>query len=193
MYTNNNPMPFIDHKGLKYTKTITAYNIQINASIAVFGAASSSAGWNLVRIWRKGILDTWHKRGTRRYRGSRLTNLIGKSITFNIRMSYDPTASAHWQATKNGIQNSVKVMPRGFRSNVNAIGGWQGNWAASDGGWVAAHEFGHMIGLGDHYSLSNPTNPCSGHRGHLMGQFWGVLQQHELDDMIDLRPGRSCR
>ncbi len=202
VYTDNNPITRIDINGHKYTKTITNFNIQINASIAVFGAANAAQGWNLVHTWRLGILDMWHRGGQRRYQGTRLTNLINKSVTFNVQMTYDNTATAHWQATaNNGMQNAVQVLPASntVRSyvlmpiqNGSVLPGWQGFWTANADGWVAAHEFGHMLGMDDHYSRSNPSLSCPGHGGHLMGQHHAPLHQHELNDMIDLIPGTQC-
>ena len=193
LYSNQNPLPRLDSSGLKYTKTINAVNIQINASIAVFGATSAQEGWRLAHRWRTSILNIWHNRGRRRYQGTRLTNLRGKSVTFNVRMIYDHNATAHWQATSNNsTQNAVKIMPNGYRSRVMWLGsgGWQGLWAADDLWYVAAHEFGHFLGLDDHYkdNARGISVACPGHAPHLMGLGF-ALDQHELDDMIDLKPG----
>ncbi|MCB1622409.1 MAG: RHS repeat-associated core domain-containing protein [Thiothrix sp.] len=201
IYANNNPITYIDSSGLKYTKTITTYNIQINASIALFGASTPTLGYDLALRWRTGIMNDWHAGGTRRYQGTKLTNLYNKSVTFNVQMPYDtatPYSSPgagpfyaytnHWMAAQNkGTQNAVQVEPAGFRSVVEYANGWRGLWASDEPGRVASHEFGHILGLADHYVVAT-NQTCPGHVGHLMGDL-GPLQQHELDNMVDLVPG----
>jgi hypothetical protein len=197
-YSGGSPIAAIDPTGHKYTKTITSYNIQINATITLFHhkddvhthqSLTSAQGWALAHRWRAGIMNNWHANGTRRYRGTRLTSLIGKSVTFNVRVIYDPNATAFWNASVVGSlaeHNAVRIGDTGGRAFVNGLNGWTGEYPRDATGWIAAHEFGHHIGLDDNYTDAGGS--CNGANGHMMGSHNGILQQYELDNMIDLNP-----
>lgn len=80
------------------------------------------------------------------------------------------------------IESNIK----GGRDFVITLGGIdRGSWSPSTHPVVRAHEFGHLIGLGDDYYRVTGL-PKPGHDGHLMGggrMPWGV-DQHEVIDVV---------
>jgi RHS repeat-associated protein len=191
-YSSSNPVIFIDSNGLRYTKIIQPNNIIIRTSITVFGGGN--IGWTQNNRWYRGIVNTWRKDPATgqpwRYSGTRLTSLMGKSISFQISMRYDSSATAHWNASPRA-QNYVRIM--GANTGAWVLNTWYGEWESNASGNVAAHEFGHILNLNDHYQQrgtgnSRVTRPCNNrfgdHTNHLMADL-GSLVQHEINDVID--------
>jgi hypothetical protein len=64
------------------------------------------------------------------------------------------------------------VFRRGRRTDV-------GRWSGPE---VAAHEAGHLMGLADDYLEGQ--GPLPGHEGHMMGEWGGAVDQHEIHDVV---------
>ena len=65
------------------------------------------------------------------------------------------------------------------------IGMNRGVWAADNirgSDWTFAHEAGHLMGLDDDYTDENGPNP--GHEGHMMAVRRGIVNEHEVMDII---------
>ncbi len=65
----------------------------------------------------------------------------------------------------------------------------RGVWAADNkpgSDWGFAHEAGHLMGLDDDYTDDENGNstPNAGHENHMMGQDRGIVQEHEVMDII---------
>ena len=71
----------------------------------------------------------------------------------------------------------------------------RGIWTADNrpgSDWRYAHEAGHLMGLDDDYTDANGPNP--GHGGHMMAEDGGVVDVHEVMDIIrknNIRCGRE--
>lgn len=65
--------------------------------------------------------------------------------------------------------------------------GWYGRWSPFAPGYTVTHEIGHFFGLPDDYSHST-GNPNEGHAGHMMGQDRGMVDQHEIEDILRKLP-----
>lgn len=71
----------------------------------------------------------------------------------------------------------------------------RGIWAADNrrgADWSFAHEAGHLMGLDDDYTDEN--GPNLGHDGHMMAVYDGVVDVHEVMDIIrrnNIRCGRE--
>ncbi len=115
-------------------------HIVIRISLNPDSGIPASTMNNLMTTWRNGIQNTWNNHwGCGR---------LGESVcpfTFEVQ----------WVTTN--PQHTVRVRQGSGRANML-------NWYTQNGGGVAAHEFGHMLGLVDEYSESsvcpnrNPVN-----------------------------------
>lgn len=95
-------------------------------------AGISDATMNTLRdTWRNGIQTTWSNRWG-----------VGRSGEMTCRLTFE----VQWVTTNQ--HHTVRVRPGPERSNMTT-------WDTQDTGAVAAHEFGHMLGLVDEYSDSN--------------------------------------
>ena len=95
-------------------------------------AGISNATMNTLRnTWRNGIETTWSNRWG-----------VGHSGEMTCPLTFE----VQWVTTNQ--HHTVRVRPGSGRANM-------GTWFTQDGGNVAAHEFGHMLGLVDEYSDSN--------------------------------------
>ena len=94
-------------------------------------AGISNATMNSLRnTWRNGIESTW-------------SNQWG--VGHSGEMTCPLTFEVQWVTTNQ--HHTVRVRPGSGGTNM-------GTWFTQDGGNVAAHEFGHMLGLVDEYSSS---------------------------------------
>lgn len=82
---------------------------------------------DLRTAWEKGIEGTWHRRWG-----------CSRSGELSCRLSFD----VQW--VTGDQHHTVRVRPGPARSNMTT-------WDTNDTGRVAAHEFGHMLGLVDEY------------------------------------------
>ena len=97
------------------------------------------------------------------------------------------------QVCKNGITDdnliAISTDPK-LRSEVYGVGGNTGYWNADNSpgtDWRFAHEAGHLMGLDDDYTddpASGRSVPHRGHGGHMMGEFDGSVNQHEVEDLL---------
>jgi hypothetical protein len=95
------------------------------------------------------------------------------------------------QVGANGIEDdnliAISTDPN-LRSTVN--GDNRGNWNADNKpgtDWKFAHEAGHLMGLDDDYTddpVSGRSVPHQGHGGHMMGEWGGSVNQHEVEDLL---------
>ncbi len=100
---------------------------------------------------------------------------------FDVAVAADP--AANWWFTAKEADNYVNVMAPPHRSWVLRGFNWYGRWSANAPGWEAAHETGHLFGLPDDYT--DARGPKPGHGGHMMAEYWGTVNQHEIDDILD--------
>lgn len=176
-YVGNRPMAFVDPEGLKARVTQSGDTISVEASITIYGPRANAA---LAAQWQQIINDEWN-RGGNYFRHGRCR------VVFNISVFADPAHNKAAQATP--ADNRVYVRPNGFRSWVAATpGASYGEWSA-DGTWDKAHEAGHMFHLPDDYHDSHVNGqtisiPNPGHTGHMMGDYGGSVNQHEIDDLL---------
>ena len=109
------------------TWTHITIRIRLNPDAGIPGATMAA----LRQTWENGIENTWtHRWG------------CGRSVELTCRLSFD----VQWVA--GGQHHTVRVRPGPARSNMLL-------WDTMDSGAVAAHEFGHMLGLVDEYPDSN--------------------------------------
>lgn len=91
----------------------------------------------------------------------------------------------------NSDENNIEITSdSSHRSYVNGVGGRYGVWGSQAVPWVYAHEAGHLMGLSDDYQdVANSDGsltsvPNAGHEGHIMGEYGGKANQHEIDAIL---------
>jgi hypothetical protein len=115
-------------------------HIIIRIRLAPDSGISSATVNNLMTTWRNGIVNTWSNRW-----GCSKPGECPCPFTFEVQ----------WVTTNQ--HHSVRIQTGPARSNM-------GVWDTLDTGNVAAHEFGHMLGLVDEYAETsvcpnrNPVN-----------------------------------
>jgi len=113
------------------------------------------------------------------------------NVKFDITPHID--TEHNWWFTADYADNYVNVGPI-TSGKAKTIRYWYGSWDAGITVWDAAHELGHLLKLKDDYThsyLSGIDTPNSGHEGHMMGQIWSPVAQHEIDQIIGSK-GESC-
>jgi hypothetical protein len=111
--------------------------------------------------WSKGIKETWSDQ-----RGCGRRGEIACPLTFEVLWV---TSDEH---------HAVAVHKGPGRSNMY-------NWHTTDGGDVAAHEFGHMIGLADEYPDPNCPNRRPVDTGTIMDDLGGTIPDRLLKRLAD--------
>ncbi|HEX7018166.1 MAG TPA: DUF6531 domain-containing protein [Patescibacteria group bacterium] len=192
MYNYSSPMNYVDLYGYKASFSYNANEnkVYVTATIEIYGDES----FDLERIaerWEMGIENTWNGH---QYQGRDVVYIVDVIVGT--------------EECKVG-DNCIRVMGpndnqicseagRSCMSGINILTGQmsKGEWSNTASGNVAAHEFGHICGLGDDYVDKKDANgkvtsvPKKGHEPgilneHLMAGGANVAQ-HEVNDMIPL-------
>jgi hypothetical protein len=173
----NNPFYFTDPEGLKGNVSRAGNTINVSASITLYGPRANAA---LAAQWQQMINNAWNNGGNNFHSGS-------CTVVFTITVTADPAHNKAAQAPP--ADNKIYVRPNGFRSWVAATpGASYGEWAA-DAGWSAEHETGHLLHLPDDYhdttvNAQTISVPNTGHARHMMGDYGGTVNQHEINDLL---------
>ena len=109
------------------TWTHVTVRIRLNPDAGITNATVAG----LQTTWENGIETTWTHRWS-----------CGRAGELPCRLSFD----VRWVNANQ--HHSVRIIPGPARSNM-------GTWDTQDGGGVAAHEFGHMLGNVDEYAEVN--------------------------------------
>jgi hypothetical protein len=150
-----------------YDIEFTNQDLIIDVDIFLTG---DDAGPTLENIWETGIENLW-------------------SNTFDIfdgSFYYDTVFNIDWLDTQALADHTVNV--HNGNGNVNLANWYTGNpsgWGFHNQGRIAAHEFGHMIGLFDEY-VGGALDP-SGLIRHdsIMGKKLTLPQEDHFDDFTD--------
>jgi hypothetical protein len=136
-YAGEDPLNAVDPMGLSYS-TVQAPNgdIFVQVPITIYGEAATP---ELARKWQEAILGTWHGH-----------TWNGCRVLFQVYVQANP--NHNWYFTAAGSDNMISVIdsPKAVLSHT-ASWGW-GYWWSKDSRRVTAREFGHMLGLDDHYN-----------------------------------------
>ncbi len=199
-FTNDNPVSRIDPTG---TQTVYIINkakteITVRTNIVIYGTKASDAVAAKIKTT---IESAWNKG----------FQFHGKTVKFQVTVKYHPgitDAAAQRHAMKRGGPDLVRIDETG-RSNVN----WRSFWSAdgkkitsqsAKGSWftkfdaadtgdeiarVAAHEYGHELGLFDQYKdIKNAagkvteSKPNKGWENNIMGDSTsGQVEQRNIN------------
>lgn len=163
-YAGNEPIQQFDPRGLAYTAVRSGNTITIYVSITIYGPRASDT---LAKSWESAINSRWN-------------GFMFGNCKVEVKARVRADSRSNWWFTAAAAANKVFVSDPSERSYVR--NGSLGDWRENAGGNVAAHEFGHLLGLDDDYTDTGGTN--AGHVGHMMGDM-SQVDQHEIDDVLE--------
>lgn len=196
MYEMNSPVNYYDEYGYDIDVSYDSSNqtIYVNAEIGLY---SNDLGISELADkadkWEEGIKREW---GGRTYKG--------RKVEFNIDIT---STSAQGNAVCDVFQNCIRVSDQTScvvgENETSCIypSAKEGEWYSDATSNIAAHEFGHLCGLGDDYitewewhweriipyrtRISTP--PKEGHEWHLMANSHvGQVADHEVADLLPI-------
>jgi hypothetical protein len=177
----DNPLIYIDPNGKDGDVKINKDEIRINVQLFIYGSGAtnkqaSSMQSAIMKEWNQGFSYTDSKTGE------------NYKVSFDVKVQvYDKENSQNKPglfSDKNNPFSTANFIEVGATSNdvsrsyVN--GGDEGKWRGY-GTDPSSHEFGHLIGLDDHYSDSKGIE--SGWKGNIMAEPAGKgnVQQKNID------------
>ena len=179
-YANNNPYKFTDPNG---RAAIITYkrdgSISIQVPINYSGPANTEANRNALAA---DVSSRWS--GTYDVGGTQtIVNVSVVAVDANT-----PAAAVNNITLLNGPTSNVQAQGASF-----VRGGNSGEWNMSSIGMdfgEGAHETGHLMGAGDHYSDSTDANgnrvttAAQGYAGNLMAQLPGVTDSRVMGEVL---------
>ncbi len=148
-------------KAKPITVTVTGNNVQINASMELHGAGATAA---VGTRFQSGINSMW-------------SGTFGKyTVVTNCSVSVRSGA----KDDKSKLSVDVKKVAPDAKSPTSTaqLGGRKGWWDDKDTGNVAAHEFGHFLGLDDEYHYEVQADGTkkfvNDNPGSIMAETWGT-------------------
>lgn len=177
-YVKSNPVNAVDPDGRKARVTVDEQTctITVTINIGIYGDKASDA---LAQKIKKSIESRWNGNNTKRGCKDSDPGSCKVAVVANVKYYKD---AKHWPDVHE--DNQVKFTGKTKRSWV--FGNW-GHWEDWED-WAFAHEAGHLMGLWDDYSWIS-GKPNKGHAGHMMGEYGGVVVQHEVDSILQ---GKKC-
>ena len=188
VYVNNNPTLYSDEMGHRVTTDVDAdlCIIYVKHDIVIYSSLSDPVDKNKLSSIRNSIVNSI-KSNWNGFKKGCCSVVFEPNVTIK---DETPSFLYRWINRKSFIEMSSKD---GFVSYVS--NGKNGTWWANANPWVYAHEAGHLAGLRDDYVSITETNPETGkvsrktipnvgHEGHIMAEFLGKVQQHEIDSVL---------
>jgi RHS repeat-associated protein len=168
-YAGSSPSNFTDPLGLIYGLSQSSDGtITITVPISIYGDGATAL---LAKKWQDDINAYWNGHTWKKCK-----------VVVDAPITVDQGAN-HFDLP---TINLVKVVGKsGYRSNTVLFFGW-GWWALDEDRYGVAHEFGHLMDLGDKYSGDVPD---PGFETDIMGSALGVVRQDTLDRVL---AGRAC-
>ena len=180
-YCLNNPLRYIDPNGKDGDVEINKDKIKISVSVYIYGSGASDKQATKMQT---AIMSDWNKGSS--YTDSKTGQKY--AVSFDVKVQVynkdNPKEGPGLFSDKNNpfsTSNFIEVgaTPKDIaRSYVS--GGDEGQWRGY-GSDPSSHEFGHLIGLRDHYSDANGTE--AGWKGNVMAEpaGRGKVQQKNID------------
>ncbi|WP_261979720.1 RHS repeat-associated core domain-containing protein [Akkermansia muciniphila] len=185
-YVNNMPTLYSDELGLARTITTNKDDCSINVSlnIVIYPKGGDSINNIEMRTTAQRIKQSIESNWNGYEKGCCVVN-----VTADV--SVQSRKSRWLYRFLNSDENNIEITSdSSHRSYVNGVGGRYGVWGSQAVPWVYAHEAGHLMGLSDDYQdVANSDGsltsvPNAGHEGHIMGEYGGKANQHEIDAIL---------
>ena len=185
-YVNNMPTLYSDELGLARTITTNKDDCSINVSlnIVIYPKGGDSINNIEMRTTAQRIKQSIESNWNGYEKGCCVVN-----VTADV--SVQSRKSRWLYRFLNSDENNIEITSdSSHRSYVNGVGGRYGVWESQADPWIYAHEAGHLMGLPDDYHDEIKPNgslnsvPNKGHEGHMMGEYAGSVNQHEIDAIL---------
>ena len=175
-FCKNNPVLNVDINGenLRVDKNGTQITVVLNITIYYANDIEKRANTDLEWIARR-IKNT-----IERYWNSQIWHYQCCTISFRVNVSTHSQVDTCGLDNDNLIAITTDANHRSYVINMN-----RGIWGADNrpgSDWRFAHEAGHLMGLDDDYTDEDGPNP--GHAGHMMAVYGGIVDVHEVMDII---------
>jgi len=183
----NNALNLVDVNGLKAQFSVDEKTcvITVTLNITIYAkdkTTKSKLRWDELKRRIEGSI-------TRYWNGN--WNVDGCAVKFVANVSPDKKSTTSVGAEGD---NEIEIYDEGrmYRSYVTRSG-TGGIWSQGNDDWVYAHEAGHLMGLKDNYHSTRSwydfwseesTAADPGHVGHMMGEYWGTVSEHEVSDIL---------
>ncbi|MEM7180468.1 MAG: RHS repeat-associated core domain-containing protein [Spirochaetota bacterium] len=201
-YVGNDPVNRVDPSGRDAIILVNEANkkITVKSDIIIYGASADDA---LAKFYQQDIINQWNKG----FLYNDKTRNITYTVDFAVNVRHENITGTPWSSYLGGTGTNYIHVPNfdSPRSYVAALK-YTGEWYAKDdtrGFAVAAHEFGHLLGLPDRYIekdsdkywkpwfrywggwlVGNFADP-KGYEDNLMNKHWsGHVYQTDINTIV---------
>lgn len=178
-YCMNNPIKFVDPDGNRARVSIDAKNQRVVISANIYINSNKYSERDLRSIAGKmqsEILNKWDKNWTYTDGDTKY------SVKFNVKV-----VSGTEKRENTVYDNFIAISD--IKKSLVKPDMMNGEWNMNHKG-VSAHEFGHLMGLTDHYIEgkdefgNRKTPPEEGWEGNIMASSLGKVEQRNIDDIL---------
>ncbi len=171
-YCADNPVRNIDPTGRKAEISIVGDQIYINVQIYIRGQYATQ---ELAEAYENALDNSWESYKT-------LISNSGKAYKINWNVSVEVKQKIYKSTVAPPSVNFYDIIPFGRSKTYDTCRGYLRSDIGANGNPIM-HEFGHIIGLMDHYEGNSSD---AGWEGNVMAESAGkgVVQQQNIDDML---------
>jgi len=185
---NNNPIIYSDPDGKDAIITIKGNVITVSTTIYIYGKDATASAASSIQ---QSIMSNWAKQSNGKdwtYTDPKTKQTYNVQIfvsvqLYNDKEKQDPSVIPDaWNPLSRN--NYIEVDNSTIREHVT--GGDEGQWTTNTS-WVAAHEWGHLVGLDDQYTDPpgrGSSVPNDGWTGNMMASVNGTVDQRNIDGIV---------
>jgi len=200
-YVRNNPLKYVDPSGRSADVTIETDEeakkgkITVNATLVVYAETTSGLTGDQVRAAAATIQSRINQAWSGGFKQNGITYTVTTSVTVQVASSEKAalaSGAGNIISLSNGNASATadsQVFPRDTLLSTIFPGSDRGEWNVKNLSKTAAHEWGHLLGVGDYTSgnmlmntklLRNPKNSLSATSVDFGSAFGGLSEAHRF-------------